>query len=69
MRMRGADVQMPCRSPPTRIVTVRCAQVIVDRAIYRDGQRVAEPSGLPEMAEACRDGGGMAWIGLYRPTA
>jgi magnesium transporter len=43
--------------------------VIVDRAIYRDGQRVAEPSDLTEMAEACRDGGGMAWIGLYRPTA
>jgi magnesium transporter len=43
--------------------------VIVDRAIYRDGQRVAEPSDLTEMAKACRDGGGMAWIGLYRPTA
>ncbi|MDX6703192.1 MAG: magnesium transporter, partial [Baekduia sp.] len=43
--------------------------MIVDRAIYRDGQRVAEPSDLTEMAEACRDGGGMAWIGLYRPTA
>jgi magnesium transporter len=42
--------------------------VIVDRAIYRDGQRVAEPRDLTEMADACRDGGGMAWIGLYRPT-
>jgi magnesium transporter len=43
--------------------------VIVDRAIYRDGRRVAEPPDLEAMAEECRDGGGMAWIGLYRPTA
>jgi magnesium transporter len=43
--------------------------VIVDRAIYRDGQRVAEPPDLTAMAKACRSGGGMAWIGLYRPTA
>jgi magnesium transporter len=42
--------------------------VIVDRAIYRDGLRVSEPSDLTEMAETCRDGGGIAWIGLYRPT-
>jgi magnesium transporter len=43
--------------------------VIVDRAIYREGRRVAEPADLTAMAAACRDGGGMAWIGLYRPTA
>ncbi|HMJ37733.1 MAG TPA: magnesium/cobalt transporter CorA [Baekduia sp.] len=43
--------------------------MIVDRAIYRDGHRVAEPSNLAAMAQACRDQGGMAWIGLYRPTA
>jgi magnesium transporter len=43
--------------------------VIVDRAIYRDGRRVAEPPDLTAMAAVCRDGGGMAWIGLYRPTA
>jgi magnesium transporter len=42
--------------------------VIVDRAIYRDGQRVAEPQDLAAMASICRDGGGIAWIGLYRPT-
>jgi magnesium transporter len=42
--------------------------VIVDRAIYRDGQRVAEPQDLAAMASVCRDGGGIAWIGLYRPT-
>ncbi|HEY6762092.1 MAG TPA: magnesium/cobalt transporter CorA [Baekduia sp.] len=43
--------------------------MIVDRAIYREGRRVAEPPDLMAMAEECRDRGGMAWIGLYRPTA
>jgi len=42
--------------------------VIVGRAIYRDGKRVLEPQDFAEMAAACRDGGGIAWIGLYRPT-
>jgi magnesium transporter len=42
--------------------------VIVDRAIYRDGRRVAEPGNFADMAAACRDGGAIAWIGLYRPT-
>jgi len=42
--------------------------VIVDRAIYRDGQRVAELQGLAEMAASCSAKGGIAWIGLYRPS-
>jgi magnesium transporter len=42
--------------------------VIVGRAIYRDGKRVLEPQDFAEMAAACRVGGGIAWIGLYRPT-
>lgn len=42
--------------------------MIVDRAIYRDGQRVAEPQGLSEMAASCSAKGGIAWIGLYRPS-
>jgi magnesium transporter len=42
--------------------------VIVDRAIYREGTRAAEGLPLTDMGEACRDGGGIAWIGLYRPT-
>jgi magnesium transporter len=44
------------------------AGVIVDRAIYRDGERVAEPPDLDGMLAACRAGGGIAWIGLYRPA-
>jgi magnesium transporter len=35
-------------------------RVIVDRAIYRDGQRAAEPHDLGELWAACRDGGGIA---------
>jgi len=42
--------------------------VIVDRAIYRDGHRAEQPHDLAEMSAACRDGGGLAWIGLYRPS-
>jgi magnesium transporter len=42
--------------------------LIVDRAIYRDGQRVAEPQDLAEMAASCNANGGIAWIGLYRPS-
>jgi magnesium transporter len=42
--------------------------VIVDRAIYRDGRRVEEPQNLAEMAASCNAKGGIAWIGLYRPS-
>jgi magnesium transporter len=43
--------------------------VIVDRAIYRDGRRLAAPETLPAMSAACQRGEGIAWIGLYRPQA
>jgi magnesium transporter len=43
--------------------------VIVDRAIYRDGCRFAAPENLDALFDACRDRGGLAWIGLYRPSA
>lgn len=42
--------------------------MIVDCAIYREGERVAEPKALADVADTCRDGGGIAWIGLYRPS-
>ena len=42
--------------------------MIVDRAIYRDGVRSAEPRDLAAMRQICRDGGGIAWIGLFQPT-
>jgi len=43
--------------------------VIVDRAIYRDGERLAAPESLAALNAACRGGEGIAWIGLYRPDA
>ncbi len=43
--------------------------MIVDSAIYVDGRRAAEPASLDETYEACRSREGVAWIGLYRPTA
>jgi magnesium transporter len=43
--------------------------MIVDRAIYRDGERIAAPESLAALNAACRGGEGIAWIGLYRPDA
>jgi magnesium transporter len=42
--------------------------VIVDRAIYRDGVRVDGAADLANMAQTCKAGEGIAWIGLYRPS-
>jgi len=42
--------------------------MIVDSAIYIDGRRAAEPRSLQETCETAREWGGIAWIGLYRPT-
>ena len=42
--------------------------MIVDRAIYRDGQRTSEHIDLADMRASCLTDGGVAWIGLYRPT-
>ena len=43
--------------------------MIADRAIYRDGQRIAAPKSLAELNAAYRGGDGLAWIGLHRPDA
>lgn len=42
---------------------------VVDSAVYVDGDRVDSPHGLPETYRSLREHeGGIAWIGLYRPT-
>jgi magnesium transporter len=41
---------------------------LIDNAIYKDGVRVATPTGLEETFETRAEYGGFAWIGLYRPT-
>src|ERR671933_1379017 len=43
--------------------------MIVDNAIHVDGRRAVEPHSLKETSETRRERGGMAWIGLYRPSA
>jgi len=42
---------------------------IADSAVYVDGKRVDEPRSLMETHVSARERGGVAWIGLYRPTA
>lgn len=41
--------------------------MIVDCAIYRDGERI-EPTSLDEVYEASRNGSGIAWLGLHEPS-
>lgn len=41
---------------------------IIDNAVYVDGVRTAEPQSLEQTFETLNQHGGMAWIGLYRPT-
>ncbi|WP_324013913.1 magnesium/cobalt transporter CorA [Microbacterium sp. JZ37] len=42
---------------------------LIDNAVYVDGHRTADPADLTATRETMRDRDGMAWIGLYRPTA
>ncbi|MGI8861079.1 MAG: magnesium/cobalt transporter CorA [Rubrobacteraceae bacterium] len=42
--------------------------MIIDRAIYVEGQRKEAPDDLEDTYEACRRMGGMAWIGLHEPS-
>ena len=41
---------------------------MVDNAVYVDGLRTDNPKNLDETYEVMRERGGMAWIGLFRPT-
>jgi magnesium transporter len=42
--------------------------MIVDRAVYRDGRRAAEPDDFAELHSACQTGDAVAWLGLYEPS-
>jgi magnesium transporter len=42
--------------------------VIVNNAIYKNGERIASPTTLEETTELKDSLRGMAWIGLYRPS-
>ena len=41
---------------------------VVDSAIYVDGRRRTVPTSLDQTYEALRACGGLAWIGMYRPS-
>ena len=41
---------------------------IIDNAVYVDGVRHVEPETLEQTFDMLAHHGGMAWIGLYRPT-
>jgi magnesium transporter len=41
--------------------------VIVDNAVYIEGKRVLEPESIEAAYDACREIGGVAWIGLKKP--
>jgi len=41
---------------------------IIDNAVYVDGKRITNPGSLEQTFEYMRAQGGMAWIGLFRPT-
>jgi magnesium transporter len=56
-------------APEPVIATTSSRPSMVDSAIYADGQRVASPLTLAETYRALDETpGGVAWIGLYRPT-
>ena len=42
--------------------------MIIDRAVYLDGHRAAEPDDLAELHAACETDGAVVWLGLYEPT-
>ncbi|HEY8296065.1 MAG TPA: magnesium/cobalt transporter CorA [Micrococcaceae bacterium] len=41
---------------------------IIDNAVYVNGLRTADPTSLEQTYETLAARGGMAWIGMYRPT-
>jgi magnesium transporter len=42
--------------------------MIVDRAVYRDGRRAAEPVDFAELHAACQSDDAVAWLGLFEPS-
>jgi len=42
--------------------------MIIDRAVYRDGRRTAEPDDLGKLHAASQTGDALVWLDLYEPT-
>ncbi|SEH78415.1 MULTISPECIES: magnesium and cobalt transport protein CorA [unclassified Leifsonia] len=67
-RARRVEPPSPVAPAPVEEASSRRASM-VDSAIYADGIRVASPATLAETYAALdRTRGGVAWIGLYRPS-
>ena len=67
-RARRVEPPAPVAPAPAEEAGTRRASM-VDSAIYADGVRVASPATLAETYAALdRTRGGVAWIGLYRPS-
>ncbi|WP_431220406.1 magnesium and cobalt transport protein CorA [Leifsonia xyli] len=67
-RTRRVEPPSPAAPQPTAEQTPG-RRSMVDSAIYAEGVRVASPTTLAETYAALdRTPGGVAWIGLYRPT-
>ena len=43
-------------------------RVIIDRAVYQNGRRTAEPDDFAELHAACETADTIAWLGLYQPS-
>jgi magnesium transporter len=43
--------------------------VIVDYAVYKDGERALRPDDLDHLYEAARKADGIVWLGLHEPTS
>lgn len=60
----------PVIEEPRTEPRVRTRDTLVDTAVYADGRRVASPTSLAETYRSLHDTpNGVAWIGLYRPSA
>ena len=66
-RKANVPTVVPSDPPPGTHAAPRQSGM-VDNAIYVNGDRVSSPASLEETYETLRRRGGLAWIGLYRPS-
>ncbi len=59
---------MPAQRAPRPLLIHNEAVTIIDNAVYVDGRRILEPQSVLQTSECMEETGGMAWLGLYRPS-
>ncbi|MGA0568957.1 magnesium/cobalt transporter CorA [Rathayibacter sp. KR2-224] len=68
-RARTRPVASQPSPGPVEQPAQRTRSTIVDAAIYADGRRISSPTSLADTYRALHETpGGVAWIGLYRPS-